>query len=227
VELLQEYIKEWCLRDEARVAEPIEDFVHGDEAAVGEVRVAGRMDEDLGVQAREREGSPLPSNNVDAGVVRPLSPSITEAMTVTSPPAIPPSSSFPTSKWDREGSVMSNTSSLGRVRLHKSPFDFLLTTSSAPAGIDGFYCLFYLNDRGTILKFGLVNEVNAETFQPQTIDDINDDIPLTNINDEQSTAEFRPAKIRTRQRGCDDFESLSPISKIEVHFHPLIIRSIP
>ena len=121
VEMLQEYIKEWCLRDEARVTERIEGFGHGDETAVGEVRVADGMDRDLGGEGMERGAPPLLGNDGErAGAERSISPPTTEEMAASSPPAIPPSSSFPTSKSDREGSVASNTSSLERVRLNKT-----------------------------------------------------------------------------------------------------------
>jgi len=116
VELLHTYIKEWCLREELRVAKGIEDSVPIDEAAIGEVRVTDRTDEDLGLHAIERQASPLLADDVDPSVPRPLSPSMTETMTPSSPPAIPPSSSLPTSNIGREGSVLSSTSSLPSVR---------------------------------------------------------------------------------------------------------------
>lgn len=108
VELLQSYIEEWCLRDERRVAKGIEDSVHVDEAVAEEVRVADRTDEDLGLRAMERQASPL-------HVQRLVSPPMTEAMPASSPPAIPPSSSLPSSKIGREGSVLSSTSSFPSV----------------------------------------------------------------------------------------------------------------
>jgi len=111
VELLHTYIKEWCLREELRVANEIEDSVPVDEAAVGKVRVADGTDENLQPQA-----SPLLGDDVDASVPRPPSPSMTETMAPSSPPAIPPSSSLPTSNIGREGSVLSSTSSLSSVR---------------------------------------------------------------------------------------------------------------
>ena len=121
VELLQTYIKEWCLREELRVPKGIEDFVDVDEVPVGEARIPDRTDDDLGLHAMERSASPLPAADVDASVQRPVSPEMTEAMAASSPPAIPPSSSLPsTSKTDREGSVLSNTSSLPSVGLNKS-----------------------------------------------------------------------------------------------------------
>jgi len=121
VELLQTYIEEWCLREELRVVKGIEDSVHVDEVPVGDVRVPDGTEEDLGLQAMERPASPLLAADVDASVQRPISPSMTEAMTASSPPAIPPSSSLPSSsKIDREGSVLSNTPSLPSVGLNKS-----------------------------------------------------------------------------------------------------------
>lgn len=112
VDLLHTYIKEWCLREELRVAKGIEDSVPVDEAAVGEVRVADGTDENLGLQLR---GSPLLADDVDPSVPRPLSPSMTETMAPSSPLAIPPSSSLPTSNIGREGSVLSSTSSFPSV----------------------------------------------------------------------------------------------------------------
>ena len=68
-----------------------------------------------------------------------------------------------------------------------------------------------------MLRFELFVENNVQILQPVTIDDINDDTSdLTNMDDEQSITESRPAEIPPRQRGCDDFESLSPVTKINV-----------
>lgn len=56
------------LKDEVRVAKGIEDSIHLDEAAIGEVR-----DKDLSLPIMERQASPLLADDTDANVHRPLS----------------------------------------------------------------------------------------------------------------------------------------------------------
>jgi len=43
---------------------------------------------------------------------------------------------------------------------------------------------------------------------------------LTNMDDEQNLAEPRPAEFPPRQRGCDEFESLPTVTKINVCSYP-------
>ena len=69
----------------------------------------------------------------------------------------------------------------------------------------------------SVLRFELVAENNIQTLQPPTVDDIHDDTSdLTNMDDEQSIPESRPVEFPPRQRGCDEFESLPTLTKINV-----------